>query len=615
MADARLWAQSFAAGLKPRSLLSGSEWADKYRYVAPGTSPQPGPWQTSRVPYLKEPMDLATDRTTEEIVLMFSSQVGKSELLLNIIGYYADQEPSPQLLVMPTVEAVEAFSRERIDPTFRHSEGLKGKLEKPKESGRTNSRKSTDTIRMKHFPGGYIAMVGANSPSGLSARPIRIVLGDEVDRMPMDTGEGSPIRLARQRTTNFHNKKLLWVSTPTKEGESNIEIMWEASDKRFFTIPCPHCGVYERWEWSQVRWDKDERDNVLYDTIRHECPSCGEAIRRGGRPNSELLKLGVWESTNPGSGRIAGFHLSSLYSPWVSLESLVQEFTDAYKSRNREGLQEFKNLKLGELWREEHTTISDEALHRRREYYDADVPDEVLVLTAGVDVQQDYIVAEVVGWGKSKESWGIEYTVIPGDPTQRQVWEQLDEFLLKTRTLPCGMAMQVACTCVDSGFWASHVYRYTKPREWRRVYTIKGASNIEAPLISKPTRTNRAKALLFSIGVSEGKMAVYQRLRIEDEGPGYCHFPRKSEKGYDQEYFRGLLSEKYVRVVRNGKLMRSWEKIYERNEPLDCRNYATAAMEILSPDFERLAKIEQRGNAYIQSRPPRRRGVASRGIQ
>lgn len=610
----RLWAESFAAGLKPRSLMSGSEWADNYRYVAPGTSPQPGPWETAKVPYLKEPMDLATDRTTEEIVLMCSSQIGKSEFLLNILGYYADQEPSPQLLIMPTVEAVEAFSKERVDPTFRHSKGLKGKLERPKESGRSNSRKSSDTIRMKHFLGGYVAMVGANSPTGLSSRPIRIVLGDEVDRMPMDTGEGSPIRLVRQRSANFHNKKLCWVSTPTKKGESNIELMWERSDQRYFNIPCPQCGVCVRWTWEQIRWDKDENDNVKYDTVRHECPECDGVIRRGGRPDLEMMKLGEWVATNPVEGRIAGFHISSIYSPWLTLTELVQEFVDAVRARDRSGMQEFINLKLGELWEEQHTSLSHEMLHRRREYYTADVPEEVMLLTAGVDVQDNYLAAEVVGWGAGKESWGIEYRIIPGDPTQPEVWQQLDELLLKHRETPSGIPMQVVCTCVDTGHYTTLVYRYTKAREFRRVYSIKGGNQINAPFVSKPTNTNRVGALLWTIGVGEGKMTLMSRLALEDEGAGYCHWPRKSERGYDLEYFRGLLSEKYVREIKNGKVSMGWKKIYARNEPLDCRNYATAAMEILNPDFSRLAQIEQRGNVYVQQRKARRRGVASRGL-
>lgn len=753
----RVWAEAFAAGLKPRSLMTGSEWADEYRYVAPGTTSRPGPWRTDMVPYLKEPLDVATDRTTEELCLMWSSQVGKalcvetpiptpdgwttmgalrvgdkvldefcdpctvtfatgvmhdrpcfdvefsdgaviradaehrwavngynlydwsvvtttqlrvgdwvpevwhgdsanlvyparpvvdirpvesvpvrciqvsseshvflagrsmvpthnSELLLNIMGYYVDQEPAPQLLLMPTVEAVEAFSKERIDPTFRHSPGLRGKLETPKE-GRTNSRKSSDTIRMKHFPGGYIAMVGANSPTGLSSRPIRIVLGDEVDRMPMDTGEGSPLRLAKQRATNFHNKKLLWVSTPTKRGESNIELMWERSDKRFFNIPCRDCGTLSAWKWDQIRWDKDAQNNVIYESVRHVCPACDATIRGNGMPDVQLLREGAWIATDTSPGRIAGFHLSSLYSPWVTLSELVQEFVDAARARNRNGMQEFVNLKLGELFEESHDTLSQEGLHKRREYYDAEVPEEVLILTAGVDIQERYIAAEVVGWGKGRESWGIEYRIIPGDPTQPEVWDQLDEFLLKTRYTPSGVGLSVVCTCVDSGDQTTDVYRYTKPRESRRVYAIKGSGTVGRPFISKPTNNNRVGALLWTIGVNDGKSSLLTRLAVEDEGPGYCHFPRKGEAGYDGEYFKGLLSERWSRTIVNGKVQAGWRKIHERNEPLDCRVYATAAIEILNPDFDRLAQEDRRGDVYVQGGGrQRRRGVISRGV-
>ena len=173
----RAWGDAFIRACRPRSILTGSEWADEFRFVAPGTTPEPGPWRTDRVPYLKEPLDVATDSETEFIVMMTSSQVGKSEWLLCVMGYYVDQEPAPQLMLQPTVEAAESFSKERIDPTFRYSPGLQGKLEEGQD-GRGSSRKSSTTIRMKHYAGGYLALVGANSPAGLASRPIRIMMAD-----------------------------------------------------------------------------------------------------------------------------------------------------------------------------------------------------------------------------------------------------------------------------------------------------------------------------------------------------------------------------------------------------------------------------------------------------
>ena len=145
-----IWRKTLEKYTLPPSDLTGSEWADKCRVVPAGTSPEPGPWRTSRTPYLKEPVDAATDRQTEIVVMEFSSQLGKSEALLNVIGYFADQEPAPQLMLQPTVEMAEAFSKERIEPMFQASPGLVGKLEEGKD-GRGSAKKSSTTIRMKHY--------------------------------------------------------------------------------------------------------------------------------------------------------------------------------------------------------------------------------------------------------------------------------------------------------------------------------------------------------------------------------------------------------------------------------------------------------------------------------
>lgn len=615
-----IWGDSFAKACRPRSKMTGSEWADKYRYIAPGTTPEPGPWRTDRVPYLREPMDISTDRSTETIVMMCSSQVGKSEFLLNVMGYYVDQEPAPQLMLQPTLEAADSFSKERIDPTFKHSDGLKGKLEESGTESRGSSRKTSNTIRMKHYAGGYIAMVGSNSATGLSSRPIRILLADETDRYE-STKEGDPLALAIQRTTNFHNKKICLVSTPSVSGRSKIEDWFNKSDQRYYHVPCQHCGSGQRLKWSQVKWDKDDDGSVILESSRYECEHCGEVMRGYGRPDQDILAAGWWEKTNP-SSRIAGFHLNSLYSPWVELYKLVEEWTTAQAKRDKEGLMEFINLKLGEPWVERSDDDFDyEHMHaKRREYYNGELPDGVLLLTAGVDVQDTYLAVEVVGWGKDKESWGVDYKIFMGDPGQSVVWNQLDEYLQNGWHFEDGTRLDVACTCIDSGgHFTTEVYEFCKPREVRRIFAIKGVGGQGKPFIGKPVRNNRVGAVRFDIGVDQGKTNIMARARIEEEGPGYCHFPREAERGYDLDYFRGFLSEKLEFKYVNGRTSIKWVKIYERNEPLDVRNYATAAMEILNPDFDVLENHKDKGNVYVQvaaaaAQTRGRRRVISRGV-
>ena len=518
-----VWSTAFFRALRPKSRLTVSEWADKYRHVAPGTSPEPGPWRTSRVPYLREPMDVIGDADTETVVMQCSSQIGKSELQLNVMGYFADQEPSPQLMIYPTVEAAEAFSKERIDPTFKYSPGLKHKLHEGKE-GRGAAKKSSTTIRMKHYAGGYIALVGANSPAGLASRPIRILLADEIDRYGV-TQEGDPLKLGIQRTTNFHNRKKVFVSTPVLEETSKIHKWFKLSDQRYYHVPCPCCGTMQVMKWSQVRWDKSDSGEALPETARYECCECGGIMRGSGKPDVDWLAKGVWIAEHTGVKGIVGFHINSLYSPWVALSELVEEFTEATRNRDKNGLMEFINLKLGEPWKEDaKDDIDPEYLLQRRIRFEEFLPDDVLLLSAGVDVQDTYLVCELVGWGKGKESWGIEYKIFPGDPAQDVVWKQLDEYLLRSWSFRDGRKLQISSVCIDSGgHFTTEVYRFTKPRESRRIYSIRGRGGVGLPFIGKPSNNNRVGAMLFNLGVDDGKGTIMARIKLHDPGPGYYY--------------------------------------------------------------------------------------------
>lgn len=611
-----VWIESFKRSCRPRSRLTGSQWADKYRTIPAGTSPEPGEWRTSRTPYLREPMDVATDKRTETIVLMFSSQIGKSEMLLNLIGYYADQEPAPQLMLQPTVEMAEAFSKERIDPMFRFSVGLQDKLEDGKD-GRGSSRKSSTTIRMKHFPGGYLALVGANSPAGLASRPIRVLLCDEVDRYGV-TKEGDPLKLAIQRTQNFSNRKIVLVSTPTLKGASKINEWFERSDQRRFFVPCPHCEEEILLKWSQVQWERDDDGNGLPETAKMFCQECGAEIRGAGKPNPEMLRRGRWKATNPES-KIKGYHANALYSPWVNLSDLVEEFLTANKNKDKHGLMEFVNLKLGEVW--EEVGIEDdlwEHLHKRREYYPYDeiLPDGVLLLTAGVDVQHDRLECTIFGWGIGRECWGIQHRIIYGKPDDPETWAQLDTILQRPYTMSNGVNVTVTCACVDSGDGAftNNVYQYTKARERLHVYSIKGRGGLGVPFVGVPTKANAYKATFFSLGVDSGKSLVMGRLAIEDEGAGFVHYPMQAERGFNEGYFKQLTAETLEKKFEKGVIKIAWKKIRERNEALDCAVYATAAMEIVNPDFEKLQEFYANGGKVIQAAPQKRRGVMSKGV-
>lgn len=538
-----------------------------------------------------------------------------SEILLSVIGYYADQEPAPILLVQATEIAMRGFSKERVAPMFDASPALRGKLAE-------GARDPSNTVMLRQFPGGLLACAWAGSAASLASRPIRIVLGDELDRWPDTTGrDGDPWAQAVQRASNFHNRKVLAVSTPTVDGVSAIARLYDDSDQRRYHVPCPHCGAYQVLEWSGVIY-KNAAGDVDLDQVHYKCAHCGERIDERDKP--QMLAAGEWKAER--EHRYRGYQISALYSPWVRWRELVQEWVKANVERDKRGLQEFVNLRLGETWTEESERITVEALEKNREPYDGvELPDGVLLLTAGVDVQDNRLEAEVVGWGVGKESWGVAYEIIAGDTATPDPWSRLDAFLARTRSKADGRALALWCACVDSGgHRTDEVYTFCRDRHARNVFAIKGYAGAGRPVVDKPT-LNKLRAPLYPVGADTGKDLLYSRLALAEPGPGYCHFPLERGRGYDDEYFKGLVSEKRVTKIRGGRRFTVWTPTRARNEPLDVRVYATAAMELLTPDFAALAAAEEKtrgpggggGAAPASSGPaakPQRRRVLSRGV-
>jgi len=582
--------------LAPPPDLTVSEWADAYRKLSSESSAEPGQWRTDRAPYQREILDSVLDPELEKIVVMASAQVGKTELILNTVGYHIDFDPAPMLLMQPTEALAKSFSKERLAPMIRDTPVLRKKVsdEKTRDGGNTTLQKT--------FPGGYVAMVGANAPSGLASRPIRILLADEVDRFPVSAGkEGDPLSLAEKRTNNFYNRKKIMVSTPTIKGASRIETEFESSTKEYWNLPCPSCGEYQPLTWHQIHFDKEELN-----IVEHACKHCGALHNEYEWKEGK----GKWVATNS-SGLYRGFHLNELVSPWRKWKEIVTDFLEA-KKKGKESLKVWTNTSLGETWEEDGEQIESDVLHERLEKYTADVPDEVKILTAAVDTQDDRFEIEVVGWGEHRESWGIEYHVIHGNLNEPKIWQELDEYLTRTWSKEDGSHYGLACTCIDSGgHYTQEVYQFTKQREARRVYAIKGKgeSNGEyVPLISSYSRVKPSKALLITIGVSDGKAKVMSNLQIDEPGPNYCHYPK--DRGYNQKYFDGLTAERLETRYRQGVAYRVWKKVKDRNEPLDLRVYNTAALAILNPNLEHDYTIEKTKT----TKRKRKRRVVSKGV-
>lgn len=514
-------------------------------------------------------MDACSDPNIKQVVIMSGAQLGKSEVLLNIIGYHIEHDPSPILLMQPTVDMAQSFSKDRITSgLLSTTPSLRGKVKDPR------ARDSGNTTLHKTFPGGALSLVGANSPASLASRPIRIVLCDEVDRYPVSAGEeGDPVALATKRSMTFWNRKIVLVSTPTDKGASRIESAYHETDMRQYHIPCPHCDHMQTLRWAQVQWHEKDATTAAY-----YCEECGAAWTDVQR--HKAISNGKWVASAPFNG-IAGFHISSLYSPWVSIPDAVDEFLKSRRDPMR--LKTWINTFLGETWEEQGESIDEMDLMDRRENWGEQLPEDVLLMTAGVDVQDDRLEVEIVGWGRGEESWSISYEAMYGDPSSAELWNRLDIMLQQKFDHPTKGEMIIRSICVDSGgHYTQQVYNYARLRAGRRVFAIKGIGGSGKPIVGRPSKNNIGKINLFPVGTDTAKEVVYARLKISEEGEGYCHFP--VDRG--EEYFRMLTAEKKVTRYFKGRPRTEWAKIRTRNEALDCRVYATAALSILNLNLE-----------------------------
>ena len=518
---------------------------------------------------------------------MSSAQVGKTEFILNVIGYHIDRDASPILCIQPTLQMAQAFSKDRLAPMLRDTPKLQGKVKDPR------SRDSGNTTLHKVFPGGHITIAGANSAAGLASRPVRIVLCDEVDRYPSSAGtEGDPIRLAAKRATTFWNSKLVTVSTPTVKGASRIEAEWLDSDQREYHVKCPHCETSQTLKWRNVHWEEDKPQTACY-----TCEECGVAWTDADR--FKAIKAGEWIATQPESG-VAGFRLSGLYSPWVPLDDAVRDFLEAKKLP--ETLRVWVNTFLGETWEEQGDGIDEANISARREAYE-NVPDAVHLLTAGVDVQDDRVEVEVLGHGRDEETWSIDHAIIYGDPSTPALWSDLDTYLSQAFEKDDGTTVGIRCACIDSGgHYTQAVYNFVRPREGRRIFAIKGVGGEGKAIVGRPSKNNIGKIRLFPVGVDTAKELIYSRLKIGEPGPGFCHFPAR----YDDEYFEQLTAEQIVTRFSKGFRKREWKKVRARNEALDLRVYAIAAYALLNTNINALIDRKERQVEDAPKRTQRR---------
>lgn len=597
-----------------------SQWADENRILVSDSSSEAGRWRTDRAPYQREIMDAFTDPKIYEIDVMASAQVGKSEIQLNMIGEAVDEDPGPMMYVQPTKEMAEDYSKRRIAPMISACPTLREKFYAAK------GKDSNNTISMKLFPGGSLAIIGANSPTDLASKPIRYLLCDEIDRFPDSVGtEGDPIALAERRTETFrHNRKIVKCSTPTIKGKSKIEKAFMKGTQEEWRTECPQCKSFSFIRFDDIRFDREEfrdedgKKDWIVTNARWRCPVCQREI-----PEAEAKRLPAkWFARNPKAlaNGIRSFRLSAFMSPWSDWRDIALSFLHA--KDDPQLLQVFHNTMLGESWELRESNSEPQQLYGRREHYNAQVPTGVLVMTMGVDTQDNRLEYEIVGWDRDEQSWGIQRGIIPGRPDAPGVWEEIDNLLEQEWEMANGMTLRISATFVDSGgHFTSDVYRQCARREMRRVFAIKGEPGEGKAYVRLMKKEKDApKGTRFMIAVDSGKEAILYGAGVEEPGARFMHFPVGDDRGYDLEFFRGLLSEKQMLVRRRGQNVITWEKVHERNEPLDCRNYARAAYKFFHWDFTKVEKIlrgEDTEPTVTRNEAARKRTkrVISKGIQ
>ncbi len=615
------WLADAWAALRPPTRMTLSEWADAEFWLSAENSADPGRWHT--LPHQRGIMDAITDPNTERVTVIKSARIGYTKMVGAVVAYYMAQDPCPLMVVQPTVEDAEGYSVEEIGPMLRDVAALHGLV-------REGGRSSGSRILHKTFPGGVLGMVGATSARGLRRVSRRVVIFDEVDAYPVSAGtEGDPIALGEKRAQSYWNRKIIAGSTPLIAGSSRIAEMFEAGDRRRFYVPCPECGHMDFLRFRKRDGDQEDRGHRMRwpdDSPRDACFECsanGCVIEE--RSKSAMLEAGEWRADRDFDGH-ASFHIWAAYSmqPNARWGDIAEEFVAAKGSPQK--LQTFVNTTLGEVWRALGEAPDWDKLYRRRELYPiGTVPAGPIVLTAGVDVQKDRLVYEVVGWGKNLESWSVEADELHGDTSIEagdpgSPWTLLEQLLGRTFDMADGGASPIAMMAVDSGYNTQTVYGWCRQHPMSRVIATKGQAGARALVgtASPVDVTVRGKRMqrgykMWPVGVDLAKSELYGRLRLELDAEGaapsgYCHFPE-----YGEGYFKQLTAEHLVTVVdqRTRRAKLEWHVQPNReNHFLDARILARVAAALVGID--QVAAREQRAARAVLagSAPPAPRAPA-----
>lgn len=583
MATIKSLTRDFFQAIRPPPKLSLSEWADTFAVLSAVSSAEAGRWKT--LPYQKGIMDAITDPRIEAVWCMKSARVGWTKILNFAVGYHIHQDPCSMMIVQPTLEDAQGYSKEELTPMFDDTPVLKGIVSDGKVKG------SESTILQKIYPGGTTTIVGSTSPRGFRRVSRRLVAFDEVDGYPASAGdEGDPVKLGIRRTEYFWNRKIIGGSTPTTKDFSRIEKLFLSGDQRRYFVPCPQCEAMQYLKWANLKWPEGKPREAYF-----VCEANGCVIEH--KDKRKIIEQGEWRSTSVAENpKRISFHIWAAYSysPNSSWGDLAAEFLDA--KSDQELLKTFVNTVLGETWEEEYSAkLSAEGLSGRAEleFESNTAPEGVLLCTAGVDVQDNRLAIEITGWGEGEESWKISYQEIMGDPARPELWEQLKTLLGTPVVSVDGRKVPIVSSGIDSGGHFTHeVYEFARVNKHRGIFALRGASQRNKPAIGKPSRVDLSyKGLLkkkgaevYVVGSDTIKSTLFGRLKLTEPGPQYTHFNRD----LGPEYYEMLTSEKQTVRYLKGQAIREWtKKNGARNEALDVAVYSFAALQLYKTRFVR----------------------------
>jgi phage terminase large subunit GpA-like protein len=519
-------------------------------------SAEAGRWRTDRTPYLREPMEcLSRHSPVQDVTILKGVQVGGTEVLNNWIGYTIAHDPAPMMIVQPTVEMAERWSKQRLAAMIEETPALAAII------APARSRDSGNTTLLKEFPGGLIVAAGANSPTGLRSMPVARLGLDEVDAMPDEAGdEGSPCDLAERRTATFgRRRKVLRISTPTITGASMIWVYWERSDGRQYHLPCPVCsGLLVL------------RDSGLMDSGEYLCEHCAAVIHE--RHKTAMLEAGQWIPQRPGI-EARGYHIPALLAPlglgysWREVAAMrAAGRSDELKRKS------YVNTILGETYEDRRSVIESAQLDEHRASFQARrLPTLRVVLTVGVDVQADRFAILWAAWGEGDSCYLADYVELPGDPTSRESWADLWQAASRPVLGPENIELKPTLVAIDSGAWTAEVYRWASEHAAQGVIAVKGLGERGKPVIGKPSKPERSPALLWPVGVTTAKTTLLGRLRSDlerEESERQVHIARD----IPGEYLHHLAGERFDPERRR------WVRLAGRRvEMLDCWVYSYAA--------------------------------------